>query len=118
MAGEADGAGEAGAWRGSRIEGDETRRLALDLGRAPVTPLTSSLIHPRPRRLVFCEESNETERLFPPVKGDRRIFSRFEKLDAVVLGLLRFLGILEALRSCAHAELRFGTVKTLYSATP
>ena len=52
------------------------------------------------------------------MKGDRRIFSRFEKLDAVVLGLLRFLGILEALRSCAHAELRFGTVKTLYSATP
>jgi hypothetical protein len=38
------------------------------------------------------------ERLFRRLKGFRRIFSRFEKLDVLFLGFLNFALIIEALR--------------------
>ena len=41
---------------------------------------------------------NEIERLFRRLKGFRRIFSRFDKLDAVFLGFIHFAFIVEALR--------------------
>jgi len=61
-------------------EGDETRQLVLSLGMVPVVPPKSNRIEPgiRPRPL---QERNEIERLFRRLKGFRRIFSRFEKLD-------------------------------------
>jgi hypothetical protein len=40
----------------------------------------------------------EIERLFRRLKGYRRIFSRFEKLDCVFLAFLCFALIVEALR--------------------
>ena len=41
---------------------------------------------------------NEIERLFRRLKGFRRIFSRFDKLDLVFLAFLHFALIVEALR--------------------
>ena len=41
---------------------------------------------------------NEVERLFRRLKGFRRIFSRFEKLDVMFIGFLHFALIVEALR--------------------
>ena len=41
---------------------------------------------------------NEIERLFRRLKGFRRIFSRFEKLDVIFLGFILFVLIVEALR--------------------
>jgi IS4 transposase len=41
---------------------------------------------------------NEIERLFRRLKGFRRIFSRFDKLDIVFLAFLTFALIVEALR--------------------
>ena len=41
---------------------------------------------------------NEIERLFRRLKGFRRIFSRFEKLDAVFLGFILFALIVDGLR--------------------
>src|ERR1019366_8769096 len=41
---------------------------------------------------------NEIERLFRRLKGFRRIFSRFDKLDAVFLAFLHFPLIVERLR--------------------
>ena len=38
---------------------------------------------------------NEVERLFRRLKGFRRIFSRFEKLDVMFLGFLHFALIVE-----------------------
>jgi hypothetical protein len=38
------------------------------------------------------------ERLFRRLKGFRRIFSRFDKLDVLFLGFLNFALIVEALR--------------------
>jgi hypothetical protein len=39
-------------------------------------------------------------RLFRRLKGFRRIFSRFDKLDVVFLAFLNFALIVEALRLC------------------
>ena len=39
------------------------------------------------------------ERLFRRLKGFRRIFSRFEKLDVMFIGFINFSLIVEALRS-------------------
>ena len=41
---------------------------------------------------------NEIERLFRRLKGFRRIFSRFEKLDTLFLGFILFALIFDALR--------------------
>ena len=41
---------------------------------------------------------NEIERLFRRLKGFRRIFSRFEKLDALFLGSVHFALIYDAVR--------------------
>ena len=41
---------------------------------------------------------NEVERLFRRLKGFRRIFSRFEKLDVIFLGSVVFALIFDALR--------------------
>ena len=41
---------------------------------------------------------NEIERLFRRLKGFRRVFSRFEKLDVIFLGFILISLIIEALR--------------------
>ena len=43
---------------------------------------------------------NEIERLFRRLKGFRRIFSRFEKLDVMFIGFIHFALIIEAPRQC------------------
>ena len=40
---------------------------------------------------------NEVERLFRRLKGFRRIFSRFEKLDVMFLGFIVFVLIVDTL---------------------
>jgi transposase len=41
---------------------------------------------------------NEIERLFRRLKGFRRIFSRFDKLDVMFMAFLCFALVVEALR--------------------
>jgi transposase len=79
-------------------EENETLQLALDFGFLPVAP-------PRPQRLepwqydrAMYRRRNEIDRLFRRLKGSRRIFSRFDKLDLVFLAFLHFALIVEALR--------------------
>ena len=79
-------------------EGDNTRQLALDLGFIPGVP-------PKKNRLTAWEydramyrRRNEIERLFRRLKGFRRIFSRFEKLDVMFLAFIHFALIVESLR--------------------
>jgi transposase len=47
---------------------------------------------------AIYKKRNEIERLFRRLKGFRRIFSRFEKLDVLIPGFLSFALIVEALR--------------------
>ena len=79
-------------------EGDETRQLVLDLGMTPVVP-------PKANRLVKWEydrtiykRRNEVERLFRRLKGYRRIFSRFEKLDVMFRAFLNFTLIVDMIK--------------------
>jgi transposase len=79
-------------------EGDETRQLALDLGMIPVVPPKSNRVDPWTYDRALYAKRNEIERLFRRLKGFRRIFSRFEKLDVLFLGFLHFALIVEAIR--------------------
>src|SRR5271156_1002304 len=79
-------------------EGNETRQLVLELGMVPVVPPKSNRIDPWRYDRALYRKRNEIERLFRRLKGYRRIFSRFEKLDCVFLAFLCFALIVEALR--------------------
>ena len=76
-------------------EGDETRQLVLNLAMTPVVP-------PKANRLVkwdydrtIYKRRNEGERLFRRLKGYRRIFSRFEKLEVMFRAFLNFALIVD-----------------------
>jgi transposase len=79
-------------------EGDETRQLVFDLGYFPVVPPRSGRINPWSYDEAMYRRRNEIERLFCRLKGFRRIFSRFEKLDVMFTAFIHFALITEALR--------------------
>jgi transposase len=79
-------------------EGDETRQTVLDLGMMPVVSPKSNRLNPWEYNHELYKKRNEIERLFRRLKGFRRVFSRFEKLDVVFLAFLYFPLIVEALR--------------------
>ena len=81
-------------------EGNETRQLALDLGFIPVVPPKSNRLEPWEYDREMYKRRNEVERLFRRLKGFRRIFSRFEKLDVMFLAFIHFALVIEALRLC------------------
>jgi transposase len=79
-------------------EGNETRQLALDFGFIPVVPPKCNRIEPWRYKKALYRRRNEIERLFRRLKGFRRIFSRFDKLDLVFIAFIYFALIIEALR--------------------
>lgn len=79
-------------------EGDETRQLVLDLGMIPVVPPKSNRLNPWSYNEELYKKRNQIERLFRRLKGFRRIFSRFEKLDIVFIAFIHCALIVEALR--------------------
>lgn len=79
-------------------EGNAFRQLSLDLGYFPVVPPKSNRIHPWEYDRNLYKKRNEVERLFRRLKGFRRIFSRFDKLDKVFIGFIHFSLIFEMLR--------------------
>ncbi len=79
-------------------EGSETRQLALALGYTPVVPPLRTRHDPWAYDRETYKRRNEIERLFRRLKGFRRIFTRFEKLDALYLGFILFALIVDALR--------------------
>ena len=79
-------------------EGNETRQLALELNFIPVVPPNSSRVDPWEYDRAMYKRRNEIERLFRRLKGFRRIFSRFEKLDVIFVGFILFALIVDGLR--------------------
>jgi transposase len=71
-------------------EGNETRQLALDLGYTPVMPPLSMRLEPWEYDREMYKRRNEAERLFRRLKGYRRIFSTFEKLEVMFLAFICF----------------------------
>ena len=80
-------------------EGDETRQLVLDLGMTPVVPPKTNRISPWEYDREMYKKRNEVERLFRRLKGYRRIFSRFDKLDIVFMFFIYFALITDTLIS-------------------
>jgi len=76
-------------------EGDETRQLVLDLGFEPVVPPKSNRLKPWHYNKTLYKRRNEIERLFRRLKGFRRIFSRFEKLDTMFRAFIHFALIID-----------------------
>ena len=81
-------------------EGDETRQLAFSLGYIPVVPPKSNRKEPWEYDRQMYKRRNEVERLFRRLKGFRRVFSRFDKLDVMFLGFITFALIFDALKLC------------------
>ena len=79
-------------------EGDETRQRALELGFTPVVPPKCTRLSPWEYDRAMYRRRNEVERLFRRLKGFRRIFSRFDKLDVMFTAFIHFALIVEALR--------------------
>jgi transposase len=79
-------------------EGDQTRQLALELGYIPVVPPKTNRLEPWEYDRAMYKKRNEIERLFRRLKGFRRIFSRFDKLDVIFLSFIHFALIVEAFR--------------------
>ena len=79
-------------------ESDETRQRVLEMNMIPVVPPKSNRREPWIYDRELYKKLNQVERLFRRLKGFRRIFSRFEKLDVVFLAFLYFAFIIEALR--------------------
>ena len=76
---------------------NQTRQLALALGFTPVVPPLRTRVDLWDYDHQLYKRRNEIERLFRRLKGYRRIFSRYEKLDALFLGFILFALIFEAL---------------------
>ena len=76
-------------------EGDETRQLVLQLGFEPVVPPNPNRLHPWAYDRGLYRRRNEIERLFRRLKGFRRIFSRFEKLDLMFTVFIHFALIID-----------------------
>jgi len=79
-------------------EGNETRQLAVDLGYLPVVPPLSTRVEPWEYDRELYKRRNEVERVFRRLKGFRRVFTRFDKLDVMFAAFVVFALITEALR--------------------
>lgn len=80
-------------------EGDETRQFVFDLGMTPVVPPKENRIAVWKYDKEMYKRRNEVERLFRRLKGFRRIFSRYEKLDVVFRFFINFALIVDSLIS-------------------
>jgi len=69
-------------------EGDETRASVVQAGFTPVVPPKDNRNEPWDYDKKLYKRRNQVERLFRKIKGFRRIFTRFEKLDIMFRAFL------------------------------
>jgi transposase len=83
---------------GRACEGDETRGLAAEPGFTPVVPPNSGRVSPREPDTELYKLRNNVERLFRRIKEYRRVFTRYDKLDAMFMGFVLSACAIEFLR--------------------
>lgn len=76
-------------------EGNETQRLSRLLGHEPTVPPHPLRRNPWNYAKEVYKRRNEVKRLFRRLKGFRRIATRYDKLDALFLGFIMFVFIVE-----------------------
>ena len=69
-------------------EGNETRQLALAFGHKPVVPPKKNRIDPWDYDQELYKQRNVIERLFRWLKAFRRVFTRYDKTDAMFLAFI------------------------------
>ena len=79
-------------------EGNATRQLAVELGYVPVVPPNPNRVAPWEYDRTLYRRRNEVERLFRRLKGYRRVFTRYDKLDVLFLAFVHLALIFDALR--------------------
>ena len=79
-------------------EDDQTRLTAQLLGFDPIVPPKKNRLNPWEYDKVLYKQRNEIERLFRLIQCFRRIFSRFDKLDKMYIGFIRFAFIYLAIK--------------------
>ena len=79
-------------------EGDQIRQLVLDLGMTLVVPPKANRVIKWDYHRTLYKRRNEVERLFRRLKGDRCIFSRFEKLAVMYPAFLNFTLIVDMIK--------------------
>ena len=79
-------------------EDDYTRYIAQTLGFNPIVPPKSNRTNPWGYDKELYKRRNEIERLFRILDGFRRIFVRFEKLDVMYMGFVKFALVYVAIK--------------------
>jgi transposase len=79
-------------------EGDETRRLVRSFGNKPVVPPKVNRVVPWKYSKKLYKKRNEVERLFRNLKGFRRVFTRYDKLDIMFLAFVTFALVVMGLK--------------------
>jgi transposase len=80
-------------------EGNETRQLAFELGYVAVVPPLAHRVAPWKYDREMYKRRNEVERLFRRLKGFRRVFCRYDKLDIMYIAFVHFALIVDELSS-------------------
>jgi transposase len=78
-------------------EGAPTRELAENLGFKPVVPPKKNRKYPWEYDKEIYKRRNEIERLFRRLKGFRRVFTRYDKLDVMFAAFITFTLIVKSL---------------------
>ena len=78
-------------------EGDKTRKTVSELGYSPVVPPKRNRKEPWDYDKELYKRRNEIERLFRRIKRFRRIFTRYDKLDALFAGFILLALIIDSL---------------------
>ena len=78
-------------------EGDEVRSVAESKGLAPVVPPKANRKEPWEYDQELYKRRNEVERYFRRLKGWRRVFTRYDKLDVMYSSFVMFAMICEIL---------------------
>ena len=80
-------------------EGTQTRQLALALGYEAVIPPKTNRTKPWTYDRDKYKRRNEVERLFRRLKGYRRVYTRYDKLDIILAAFITLALVHDGLRS-------------------
>ena len=78
-------------------ESDAMRKKVIEKGFVPVVPPKKNRKEPWEYDKERYKQRNEIERLFLRIKRFRRVFTRYDKLDAIFSGFIFFAMIIDAL---------------------
>ena len=81
-------------------EGNQTRALPADLSFIPVVPPSPKRLEPWQYDKQLYKRRNEVGRLFRLLKGSRRVFTPYDKLDVMFISIIAFALIVDGLRFC------------------